>query len=319
MSDFALGDAEVRDIDATLARLAQEPEPLELNFSNHWQDDDESPALLAAALMGSLASKKVTVDAADEQAVDGLLRFGVATALSRRSPDATSFKGHAERLDAERLGTLWTPASLWVTKALFADVAEEADSFGPRHATFLNPQLSSASDGRPDVVYLVRRWLTKRLKDEGELASEEAVSDLISTVATVVDETVRNVQEHAASREFPRPNCLLRISVESSEKIRCSVLDTGVGVAVSLRERGIEPDLSEGERLQKLMNDEIEGWDAGRGTGLAYITDRVAKLGGKISLATGAIRARSHDDEVQLKAEGFPLQGTVVDCTIPTV
>jgi len=208
---------------------------------------------------------------------------------------------------------------LSATQALFSDDDEHqpVDAFGPLHATFLNPQLSSASDGRPDVVYLVRRWLTKRLLAR-EGMTRERVKKLVDVIGAVVDETVRNVQEHAASREIPYPSCLLRISLESEDQVRCSILDTGIGVARSLADRGIEPGIGDDERLKRLMSGEIPGWDAGRGTGLAFITERVTEHGGRISLATGAIRARSSDGTVNLDAEGFSLQGTVVDCTIPT-
>lgn len=317
MTEFAVGDEQVRNIDATLAALAEHAEPVKLCFTNHWEDDDEHPALLAAALMGTLASKQVTVDAKDELAVDGLLRFGVATALSQRAAGATSLTGRAERLDMEQLRTLWTPAALSATQALFADEdPDPRDAFGPLHATFLNPQLSSAADGRPDVVYLVRRWLTKRLLGNDDMKREH-VKELVDVTATVVDETVRNVQEHAASRQIPNPNCLMRISLESADQIRCSTLDTGVGVADSLEAREIRPELGKAERLGKLMSGEIPGWDAGRGTGLAYITERVLGKGGRITVATDTIRVRGGKTGVAVVEGGFPLQGTVVDCTIP--
>jgi hypothetical protein len=317
MADFDVGDEQVRDIDATLTALAEHAEPIKLCFTNHWEDDDERPALLSAALMGSLASKQVTVDAKDEHAVDGLLRFGVATALSQRSAEVTSFIGRTERLNREQLRTLWTPAALSATQALFADEdPDPTDAFGPLHATFLNPQLASAADGRPDVVYLVRRWLTKRLLGRASMNRAE-VKGFVHVVATAVDETVRNVREHAASHDIPSPSCLLRISLESEEQIRCSTLDTGVGVARSLEDRHIEPDLGKAERLEKLMKNEIPGWDAGRGTGLAFITERILNKGGRITVATDSIRVRGGTGDIAVTEDGFPLQGTVVDCTIP--
>lgn len=317
VSEFALGDAEVREIDRTLAELEERAEPIELHFSNHWEDDDENPALLSLALLGSLADKRLTVDAADDAAVEGLLRFGVATALSRRSEGLTRFVGRTERLDPTRLRTLWTPAALNATDALFADSEPEtAGAYGPLHATFVNPHLSSGADGLPDVVFLIRRWLTKRLPQRHQV-SEQELPRLVETVGVAVDETVRNVQEHAAGPDRPTPNCLLRISLGSPGQIRCSILDSGIGLAASLEDKEVEPDLEPKDRVAKLLAGEIPGWDAGRGLGLAYAAEKIEARGGRIAVATDRIRVERGGGE-ERRADGFELNGTVLDFTVPT-
>jgi hypothetical protein len=317
VTEFALGDQQVQEIDATLATLAEIPDSIDLRFANHWSDDDERPALLAAALLGSLSAKKVRVDAVDEEAVDGLLRFGVATALARRSPHLTEFVGRTERLRTSQLRTLWSPASVGSTDALFAAAEpQDADSFGPFHATFVNPQLSTAADGCPDVIFLIRRWLNMRLLERG--LSDAQAGPLVRALGLAVDEAVRNVREHAADQDHPSPNCLLRVSIGSPEQIRCSILDTGVGISRSLQQRKeVEPDLSPGERVAKLLAGEIPGWDAGRGTGLAYLTGEVMDRGGRCSVASGDVRVHGEGGEVTALEDKFELQGTVLDITLP--
>lgn len=317
MAEFALGDQQVLEIDKTLADLAGWSDQIDLRFTNHWADDDESPALLAAALLGSLATKKVSVDAVDEDAVDGLLRFGVATALARRSEGLTEFVGLAKRLDPSQLRLLWTPASPASTEALFADRLEsdEAAEYGPLNATFVNPHLSSAEDGNPDVVFLIRRWLTKRLL-ECELSRSEVLA-LVDATAVPIDEAMRNVSEHAASPERPSPNCLLRLSLESTERIRCSILDTGMGLSKSLEDKKIEPELGPGERICRLLGGSIPNWDAGRGTGLAYAAKLIKGAGGRLTVATDNFRIRRLGEDCAQNGDGFELQGTVIDFTVP--
>lgn len=314
MAEFALGDQQVRDIDKTLATLAGESDPLRLCFSNHWVDDDERPLLLAAALLGSLGDKNYVVDAVDDEAVDGLLRFGVATALARRSEGRTDFAGLTQRLQPSRLRTLWTPASLKSTNALFAEEQGEAAAFGPLNATFVDPHLSNAEDGQPDVVFLIRRWLTKRL---GQQVSAELVRPLVDATAIPVDEALRNVREHAAGPQNPSPSCLLRISLAAKGLIRCSVLDTGVGLFRSLREKGTEPHAKPSALVCKLLEGKIQKWEAGRGTGLAYVAQLVEERGGRLAVATDGIRVTRDHEACNQREDGFPIAGTLLDLTIP--
>jgi hypothetical protein len=174
-----------------------------LRFTNHWPDDDERPALLAAAFMGVLRQREYVIDAADEEAAEGLLRFGVATALARRPEGLTTFTGAVSWLDAARLRMVWTPGARDATRALFAEKDEQPDAFGRFHATFVNPHLSNGADGHPDVVFLVRRWLTRRLREKNVGASQ--AREVVDALAISIDELVTNVQEHAPGRANQRP------------------------------------------------------------------------------------------------------------------
>ena len=324
-------------MDATLTALAALAPGTTLRFTNHWPDDDEKPALLAAALMGPLRSRHFVIDASDSEAVDGMLRFGVATALSRRDPALTDFVGLAARLDALRLYTLWTPGSRDATEALFArngasagGASGSAAAYGPLHATFVSPHVSSGADGHPDVVFLVRRWLTRRLREDHEIAASD-VRSTVAAVGLVVEELVSNVQEHAAGPHGPAPDCLMRLSLASPHEVRCSVIDTGVGLVESLRSKvparspgsgdgspeQLDGDAGSSQLVTRLIAGDLPGWNAGRGVGLARVTKVIRERAGRMTLASGTIRV-SVNGGIASTSDGFHLQGTVVDCTVPT-
>ena len=318
MPEFALGREQVEDIDRTLTDLDERGSDVELRFTNHWADEGDNAALLAAALMGPLSDRHVFVNAEDEDAVDGLLRFGVATALSRREAHLTTFVGPAARLDTPTLRLLWTPGSRGTTQAMFRpdDDSDAVDSYGPLHATFVNPHLSSGADGHPDVVFLVRRWLTRRLRHDHGMSSHE-VEGVVAAVGLVVDELVSNVQEHASGGGLTDPDCLMRLSIKAREQVRISILDTGVGLDASLREK-VASDVPAECRIPKLLAGVLPGWDAGRGIGLPRVASVVSAHAGRLSVASEALRVVREDDTTAARSDAFPLQGTVIDCTIPT-
>jgi two-component sensor histidine kinase len=162
--------------------------------------------------------------------------------------------------------------------------------------------------------------LTKRLPQFADL-SPEAIPHHVDAIGGTVDELVRNVQEHAAGPERPDPNCLLRISLESEGEIRCSILDTGVGLSYSLcsKKEKIEPELTAEDRIAKLISNEIPDWDAGRGTGLAFAAELITELDGSFTVANDVVRVRRTKAKAEARADGFPLKGTVIDITVPTV
>jgi histidine kinase/DNA gyrase B/HSP90-like ATPase len=311
MLEVELDGGAVGDIESTLAKLLESDDELKLRFDNHWPEDSEKPALLTAALMGSLRDRQLTVDVVDQTAVEGLLRFGVATALWRRPRERTSFTEIAKDLDRPSLGTLWTSGSRAATEALFAvGEGEHVGAFGRLYATFVNPHLSSTAEGHTDVVFLVRRWLTRRL---AEIRSPDTIDPIVETVGSALDELVANVQEHAAGATNPQPDCLVRLSIAASGRVRCTVIDTGVGIDESLRHK-TESNATPEERLRRLVAGEIPGWDGGRGVGLPRVNQLVAACGGRLSIATGRLRlAAEPDGRLQAQNAAFALQGTVVD------
>lgn len=304
----------IRNIDATLQSLAALPGEVRLRFANHWPDESENSALLAAALIGSLRDRDYLVDVVDETAAHGLLRTPVASALWRRPTDRTRFTSLAAPLARPGLGAMWTSGSRSANDALFASGAgQNLGAFGPTHATFVNPHLSSGVDGHPDVVFLVRRWLTRRLEQHDQIVAPKGMVEKIGVVLT---ELVANVQEHSAGSSSPRPECLVRLVVDQAT-IRCSVLDTGVGLDESLRQK-VLGGLSPSERIGRLLKGEIPGWDAGRGIGLPRVRNDVASLGGRLVIFTKRLRVIALPEaEPDVAIAEFDVEGTVVDFSIP--
>jgi hypothetical protein len=314
MLEVALDGDTVGRIDETLAGLSDVDDDIKLNFGNHWPEDGHEVALLAAALIGSLRDRRVTVDVDDPDAVDSLLRVGLATALSRRANGCTTFAAAARDLNRPRLGAVWTSGSRATTEALFAahDPATTG-GFGPRYATFVNPHLSTGAEGHPDVVFLVRRWLTRRL---GEALPEHAVDALVATVGASLDELIANVQEHAAAERTPRIDCLVRVSITTANGVRCSVSDNGRGIADSLGSK--VPSNGNANTLVSLIEGELPGWDAGRGVGLTRVRQLARDVGGHLTIATDRTRLLACAGEhVRATEASFLLRGTLVDLDLP--
>jgi hypothetical protein len=99
--------------------------------------------------------------------------------------------------------------------------------------------------------------------------------------------------------------------------IRCSVLDTGVGLDESLRQK-VLGGLSPSERIGRLLKGEIPGWDAGRGIGLPRVRNDVASLGGRLVIFTKRLRVIALPEaEPDVAIAEFDVEGTVVDFSIP--
>jgi hypothetical protein len=315
MLEVALDGSTVRHIEEMLANVSSLDDDIKFNFGNHWPEDGHEVALLAAALIGSLRDRKMTIDVADHDAVESLLRIGLATALSRRASGRTTFAAAARDLDRPNLAAIWTSGSRAATEALFAaDDPAPAGAFGRRYATFVNPHLSSGAGGHPDVVFLVRRWLTQRL---GEALPAHSVRALVIAVGTVLDELVANVQEHAACDRTPYPDCLVRVSVTPANSVRCSVIDNGCGIAASLASKVAVADGAT-DPLVRLVEGQLSGWDAGRGVGLTRVRQLIRGVGGRMVIATDQTRlAADAGQSVGARQASFFLQGTLVDLDLP--
>lgn len=314
MTEVTLDAGALDQIDATLSSLAGMAGEVTLRLDNHWPDETGGPALLAAALIGSLSEHRYLVDAVDAEAVEAVLQTAVASALSKRPAGHTRFTPTAARLDRPGLGALWTSGSRSAADALFSEPGERiAGAFGPTYGTFVNPHLSSASDGHADVVFLIRRWLALRLGGQSPWAETKRI---VQAVGIALTELIANVQEHAAGAECPKPDCLVRLRLADG-LVRCSVLDTGIGMDETLR-RKLGSELTPEERIGRLIAGEIPGWDAGRGIGIPRIRREVARVGGDMSVFTGQLRATAHAAEApDVRAAPFSVAGTVVHFTVP--
>ena len=303
--------AAVQQIDETLAQLATATTnggELNLCFDNHWAEGGHQPALLGAALMGTFANRKLVVDVVDDDAVERLLRFGVAAALWRRPAGLTQFSPDAVLLDRPHLGAVWTVGSRATTDALFGPDDEAAlEMIGPRHATFVNPHLSSGEDGLPDIVYLVARWLTRR--------APEAPS-VVDAVTNSLGELVANVQEHAGGATAKSVNSLVRVAIDE-HAVRCSVLDTGIGIPESIGPK-VDAPADPTHLLAQLLAGELDRWSHGRGIGLERVVKLVHSHGGEVNVATRLSRVRAGGDaDIEGQTSRFDLEGTVVDLAVP--
>lgn len=323
MSSFHLGAEEVDAIDETLAALAQERRgPTRLIVDNHWPEITPGPAILSAALMGSLSDRQLTVDVTDDDAAFGLCRYGVASALSLRE-GGTTFGPSAAKLENPELGWMWTPGLRGAVQGMFAEAsaAPPDGAFGPDFATFVDAHLVSGASGSNDVTYLIRRWLGRRLTDLHERPLSALDRIWIDHVSFAIDELVDNVREHAGAAENPRPRSLLCMSFTRSERpaVVCAVVDNGVGIDRTLRDKvdGATRALAPSDRLQRLLGGQILPWGVGRGRGLARIVQLVDKCDARMMIATDRVRAdiRSGGD-VEASAGGFAVHGTVVSLTV---
>lgn len=301
----------LKDIDGVLARMADADEPLSLCFDNHWSDHDSAnPALLAAALMGSLANRHITVDVVDDDAADKLRRFGVATALWRRPDGLTSFSERAGMLNEATLGAIWTVGAQLSTDALFAEsTSVPTGAFGPDHATFVNPHLSRGADGLPDILFLVGRWMYRRFEQHAQR------DVLIGGCERVVSELVANVHEHAGERRHDVES-LVRVAIDA-DAVHVTVTDTGIGICRSLKQK--IPGTHTGERLlEELLQGRLGRWRHGRGVGLGRVLDATHRMRGALSISTGDVRASIVDGRPPALSTGaFALQGTLVDVMLP--
>ncbi len=309
-SFLTIDGAALRQIDDTIHKVdaaTRSGHELGLRFDNHWAEDTEQPALLAAALMANLADRRLLVDVVDQDAVERLMRYGVAAAFWRRPPGRTRFTTDANALDEPGLGAVWTVGSRATIDAMFGEGSDSIHTIGPRHATFVNPHLSSGEDGLADVVYLIGRWLTRRLPGDAHATS---VDDTCITIG----ELLANVHEHAAGAVRKPVNALVRIAIDD-DAVRCSVTDTGVGVCVSVAAK-LDCAPSK-ELLGDLLSGKLPRWHHGRGVGIARIVELVQDHGGRLSAATATFRADLGSEQLNVRDSGFDLQGTVIDLAIP--
>jgi len=310
-----IGAEQMADLDRTLAPLAGPGPVVDLLFDNHWNDDSAAPGILSAALMGTLAERELLIDVVDEEASEKLLQFGVASALWRRPAQLTSFTDKAHALNHSALGAVWTIGDIAAGQALFADSPTPSSAFGPTHATFVNPHLSSGDDGYPDVLYLVGRWLFNRFERFGESGEQ-----MVGAVEKILGELVSNVHEHAGSVEHPRIDSLVRIGIDA-EAIRCTVSDNGIGICESLRPKLDEDHLEHPATSQELLNGllagELRRWHHGRGVGLGRVLQIARRRAGKVNVATRTNRSVVESAVPTTSVADLDLQGTVVDVVLP--
>jgi anti-sigma regulatory factor (Ser/Thr protein kinase) len=281
-------------------------------LEDSWLPSSDS-GLIAGALIGKLRDRHLIIQAATPEAIDGALRFGLATALARRDRRHTQFDASAEPLAREGLARLWTTGTRAITEAMFqATDQPPVDAIGAMHATFVNAHLASSAKGHYDVVFLVRRWLVRRLRHQ--LGADVKV--LSERIAEALIELIANVQEHAGQPDRDPVDSLLRVAIDD-QYVRCSVIDNGRGIAATL-----EPKLDLHETpevlLRRLLDNDLPSWHGGRGVGLPRVADVVRGGGGTLHLASGPLRAYVSEGQGTSTVDGrADVGGVVADATFP--
>lgn len=295
-------------VEETLRRLTTASS---IMLEDNWRAS-ASVGLIAAALIGKLRDRPLAIEASGPEAVEGALRFGIASALARRDPERTTFKPSAAELGREDLARTWTTGTRSVTEAMFrGDEALTSDAVGATYATFVNAHLASSAEGHADVVFLLRRWLARRLRPQLGTGIEAPTE----RVASALTELVANVQQHAARPDGEPADSLLRVAIDD-EHVRSSIADNGQGIVATLSPKLDIDDTAEG-LLQRLLDGALPRWHGGRGMGLPRVADLVREGGGSIRIASGPLRAELSESGAQAVGNRPDVGGVVAELAFP--
>jgi Histidine kinase-, DNA gyrase B-, and HSP90-like ATPase len=272
-----------------LGSQSTEADPLELTLQLREPPEPTASAVFAGALMTGLAEipLHVTHDA-DEALLRNVFRSGLAAALGSRT-GPTTFDPESP-LNAPDISATWTPGTRAFRAAMFRDEPDESVGlFGPSHAIFLNPHRTTTPPGPSSITRLVRRWLGRRL------GGEEAGMRL-RDVGFTLDQLVVNISEHAVTEQSPSVTSLVRVEAEGDEgeapeALVLVVLDTGAGIATTLRAK-LEDPPPDPQLLVALLEGELPQWGRGRGVGLARLTQLIQESGGTMHVAVEGASVR---------------------------
>jgi hypothetical protein len=280
-------------------------------------------ALLAQAMLaGGEGVEFVVRLPAAGPLLGSLVRSGIASALASRG-EAVHFDPPLPPLgapDFESLWSTWTPGARQAMAPLFHGHEKAGGLFGPSHAVFVNPHLTSQPGEQASITRLLRRWLTQSvLPDLPEAARRGAVE----LPAFAVDQLVRNISEHALTAAFPSIDSMVQVEVSQAHalderSLQLTVLDTGAGVATTLWPK-VNPAEHADERglLGALLAGEIPGWGRGRGFGLATLAREIAsRPGASLDLWSGATHLRVAE-QIEVEGSELEISGTVLTVSFP--
>jgi hypothetical protein len=326
MSEVQVRELRAESIGASLGELrcgyeghATREDTLRLSFLLENDPDPVATAVLAQAMLAVPDDFDLVVDLHDRpETLRWLLRGGVVSALSRRR--CVRFEGLPETLGQGRLWNTWTPGAHAVMAPMFGQGAEaEAPLFGPGHAVFINPHLTTEPYAQASLTPLVRRWLTQVVAPGLSAAEQEA---FIAAPIFAIDQLVHNVREHAiGASAHHHVDSVVGLEVAGAgleRRLRVSVIDTGPGVESTLRPKlaGAPEYPGEDDLLAALLDGALPGWHRGRGFGLATIAGLVNDSpGATLELWSGAARVAVDTHVAKLPAPG--VAGTVVNAFFP--
>jgi len=294
---------------------SSEADPLEVSLRLRDRPDPYASALFAGALMAELGHIPLRISHEPDRAqLANVFRSGLAAALGSRG-GPTTFADPASPLTAPELRATWTPGMATFRGAMFgAGPEQDVGLFGPLHAIFLNPHRTTTPPGPSSITRVVRRWLGSRLTGE---AAERHIAD----VGFALDQLVVNVTEHAVTEETPSVSSQVRIEIDPGAggapgSLLLSVLDTGAGIARTLRAKLAEPP-PDAELLPALMEGRLQQWGRARGIGLSRLTQLVQEAKGTMSLAVRGSSVSVSEDEVTAIADASAAMGSVISLRLP--
>jgi len=291
---------------------------LRLSFDFEGDPDPIAAAAFAQAMLVARDDVELIVDLHDRpQTLRSLVRGGILSALSRRT--AVQWERLPRAIGQSYLWHTWTPAAHEVMAPMFEAGGESESLFGPDHAVFVNPHLTTEPYAQASLTPLVRRWLTQVVAPG---LSPEEHEVYIDAPIFAIDQLVHNVREHAIM-PFNRTLVDSVVALEASEtesgrQLRVSVIDSGAGVAQTLRPKllGAPEHPGDGNLLTALLSGELPGWDRGRGFGLATIAAIVAERpGASLDVWSGEARVSCHQTVVEHSAP--EVAGTVINAFFP--
>jgi hypothetical protein len=325
MSDVQVSDLSVEGIGEQLGELRclNQVGPLHsatvrLSFDFEGDPDPIAIAALAQAMLVTRDDIELIVDLHDRpQTLRWLVRGGIVSALSRRTD--VQWERSPKAIEQGYLWHTWTPGAHEAMAPMFEVGSESESLFGPEHAVFVNPHLTTEPYGHASLTPLVRRWLTQVVAPGLSPADHEAY---IAAPIFAIDQLVHNVREHAI---MPFNHALVDsvVALETVEnrlgrQLRVSVIDTGAGVAQTLRPKllGAFDHPDDGDLLTALLRGEVPGWDRGRGFGLATIAALVAERpGAALDVWSGEARVSCENEVVERSAP--EVSGTVINAFFP--
>lgn len=280
-------------------------------------------ALIAQAVLGVRHDLKLVVRLPEKQDLIGsLVRSGVVSALASRG-GAVSYESASllATYDYDNLWDTWTPGARQAMAPLFRHREPMSGLFGPTHAVFVNPHLTTEPGEQASVTRLVRRWLAQSVVPD--LADAERLK-AVDLPAFAIDQLLRNISEHAVTPRRPAIDSMVQVEVldpgpAATRFLQVTVLDTGAGVAATLWPKINPVEFADDVTLLgALLDGRVPGWGRGRGVGLASLARHViAQSGACLELWSGAVRVRALEHVEARFLDDVDISGTVVTVRFP--
>jgi hypothetical protein len=303
-------------------------EPVELDWKHLATVDPGAGAIVATALLGSFADRRLVISLPEgEGQLEKLARVGLTFAIANRARSLTELHGvDPEQLDLHFWSRSWSrTADLTpVQETLFTPSEigeEEVDLESAQFAAFVNPHLAGSGDTRTPAALRARPWLTRLLPEWRDRLSDRPIRSFLTDVNTIVSELVENVGEHALVRvdRCAPTTSLLKLAL-TGRRLYVTVQDNGPGIGPTARPKVelVAPSYAEktdSEIIADLISGLIPGWGLSRGSGLAKVHKAVTAQEGSLRLISRKVRVATDDGLTPNEAD-FDLGGTVLIATL---